>query len=157
MGYVSEGWKYRIKVDFAASMFDEDLNNWTAILTHLMVPQLNEENGPLDTDGTRPALVNGGDIRAALDAQGDQPIAVDIRNWNPQANHEEAQAELAIGTFTALSGSGVSIYIFWATKPPNYHCPAHYMVNTMRMMKIMRWWEFVDALLTEQKTKNLTH
>jgi hypothetical protein len=123
MGYVSEGWKYRIKVDFAASMFDEDLNNWTAILTHLMVPQLNEENGPLDTDGTRPALVNGGDIRAALDAQGDQPIAVDIRNWNPQANHEEAQAELAIGTFTALSGSGVSIYIFWGNETAELPLP----------------------------------
>jgi hypothetical protein len=112
MGYAAD-FAHRMRVNLPASMFNADVPGWTLTLSEQKVAQLGQQDGPLDLDGTRPARSDGGDLRASLDADGNSPLAIDLRGWNPHNDHTQAGCEFAVGTFFGDSTAGVDIYLFW--------------------------------------------
>jgi len=77
-----QDWQYRLPVIISDAVIDENLSNFTLVLTDEMLTVLASPNGPLDGDGSRPSRNGGGDIRFSADEAGTQQLAVDIRSWN---------------------------------------------------------------------------
>jgi hypothetical protein len=106
------GWNYRIKLTVANSFIDSDLSNWTLVFDEAFDSVLTSVNGPLDADGTRPMLSDGGDLRTTA-ADGETRIAMDLRSASTDNNPANGRLELACRISSVSSSAPTDIYLYW--------------------------------------------
>jgi trimeric autotransporter adhesin len=106
----NNSFSYRSNFTINSSLIDSDLTNWTLIITHDVYGMQNE-NGPLDADGLKPALNGGGDLRFT-DNDGNR-LGVDIRTFTTNNNPTQAQAEIAILIPNVSSSEDTTIWMYW--------------------------------------------
>jgi hypothetical protein len=104
-----QDWQYRLPVIISDAVIDENLSNFTLVLTDEMLTVLASPNGPLDGDGSRPSRNGGGDIRFSADEAGTQQLAVDIRSWNTATG----DGELAVKVPVISGSTTTTIYLWW--------------------------------------------
>jgi len=109
-GWWDNSFSYRSNFTINSSLIDSDLTNWTLIITH-NVSGMQNENGSLDADGSRPALNGGGDLRFT-DNNGNR-LGIDIRNFTTNSDPTQAQAEIAILIPNVSSSEDTIIWMYW--------------------------------------------
>jgi hypothetical protein len=105
--------RYRLPVTILSSAIDGNLTDFTVVITDEMAAVLSAVDGPLDADGTRPSINNGGDVRFSADEAGTQRLAVDVREWVTNNNPASGSLEVAVKVPTISAMSDTTIYLWW--------------------------------------------
>jgi hypothetical protein len=104
-----QGLNYGLNLIVNHDFIDADLTNFTLLITH-DIAGLNEINGPLDLDGSRPALDGGADLRFY---QGDTRLAIDIRNFTLNNDPGLSVMEIAVRAINISSSEDTAITMYW--------------------------------------------
>jgi len=100
---------YRMNITIDSDYIDEELTNWTLIITH-NASGMQDVNGVLDLDGTRPALNGGADLRFY---QGNVRLGTDIRNFTLNNNPNLSEMEIAVRVINVSNITDTNITMYW--------------------------------------------
>ena len=107
------GWAHRVPITINHDQIDENLTDFTLVLTEEMSAVLSSVDGPLDADGLRPSIDGGGDVRFSADEAGTQRLAVDVREWDTDNDPASGSLEVAVKVPSISSSTDTTIYLWW--------------------------------------------
>ena len=128
----SRDWNRRIAITIDHTQISTDssnsssLNDQTLIIDKSFDSVFTTVDGPLDADGAAPMQADGGDIRASTDIDGNNQLAVDVRNISTANDPSNGELEIAIGTFGISSTEDTTIYLWYNSPiPTSQPDPSH--------------------------------
>jgi hypothetical protein len=116
-------WNNKEMIIIDNNFIDDDLTNWTLVFDQSFSTFLTRENGPLDADGTHPALSNGADIRFSSDNEGLNELAFDIRTWSINNDPSAGKCELAVKIPLVHEDDVTIIYMWWGNASASAYAP----------------------------------
>ena len=111
-----EGWGRKQAITVNASQITADLVNFPVLIT------LDHLNAEVVNAGEYSALNGGGDIRFSSDANGNNPLPIEIVNFNTSSNSSNRSCQIWVKVPTLSSTVNTTIYIWYnkAGEIPTY-------------------------------------